>query len=203
MNQIAEHWIVPAIESPNETFDCAICLQSIEKGTGVHTCKCDPNKHAFHNDCLCHWLSTGNTNCPVCQKLVGIRQGLQPKGTMSFQSIPRSLPGYTCQTIGIFYDIPDGNQDERHDHPGNPFYGTSRWAYLPANDQGIETFRLLKKAFDNKLIFRVGTSLTTGENNVVCWGTIHHKTQFTGTWGYPDVDYFDRVKEECKLHGVF
>lgn len=40
--------------------------------------------------------------------------------------------------------------------------------------------RLLRKAFDQKLIFTVGTSRTTGNENQVTWNDIHHKTSITG-----------------------
>lgn len=40
--------------------------------------------------------------------------------------------------------------------------------------------RLLKKAFDQKLIFTVGTSRTTGAENQVTWNDIHHKTSTVG-----------------------
>ena len=41
-------------------------------------------------------------------------------------------------------------------------------------------FQLLQKAFQARLIFKIGTSATTGEKNVVVWGDIHHKTSITG-----------------------
>ena len=36
--------------------------------------------------------------------------------------------------------------------------------------------QLLQKAWDAKLIFTIGTSLTSGQHNVVVWNDIHHKT---------------------------
>ena len=42
------------------------------------------------------------------------------------------------------------------------------------------TFQLLEKAFEARLIFKIGTSATSGKPNVVVWGDIHHKTILTG-----------------------
>ncbi len=56
---------------------------------------------------------------------------------------------------------------------------------------------LLKKAFDRKLIFTIGRSVTTGRDNQIVWNGIHHKTNTSGGsayFGYPDPTYFDRVK---------
>jgi deltex len=51
----------------------------------------------------------------------------------------------------------------------------------------------------------VGTSQTTGQNNVVCWAGLHHKTNTQGgtnRFGWPDETYFVRVKDELKMRGV-
>ena len=36
--------------------------------------------------------------------------------------------------------------------------------------------QLLKKAFEARLTFTVGRSVTTGMDNTVVWNDIHHKT---------------------------
>ena len=53
-------------------------------------------------------------------------------------------------------------------------------AYLPNNIEGQEVFRLLEKAFKARLLFTIGQSVTTGEENTVIWNDIHHKTRRTG-----------------------
>lgn len=61
------------------------------------------------------------------------------------------------------------------------------------------------EAFKRRLTFKVGTSLTTGQSNVVCWAGIHHKTSPAGGtyhFGWPDPTYFDRVKDELQNLGV-
>lgn len=39
---------------------------------------------------------------------------------------------------------------------------------------------LFRKAFDQRLTFTIGTSMTTGRPNVITWNDIHHKTSCTG-----------------------
>ena len=65
---------------------------------------------------------------------------------------------------------------EEHPYPGQEYYGTSRTAYLPNNDEGQKVHRLLKEAFRRRLVFTVGRSRTTGCDNQVTWNDIHHKT---------------------------
>lgn len=69
---------------------------------------------------------------------------------------------------------------ERHPKPGQPFQGTSRHAYLPNNLEGQKALKLLKKAFDARLTFTVGRSITTGQEDVVTWNDVHHKTRVDG-----------------------
>lgn len=73
---------------------------------------------------------------------------------------------------------------EAHPHPGKHFSGTIRVAFLPDNAEGREVCDMLKRAFDARLIFTIGRSITTGLDDVVVWNDIHHKTQ---TYGQPYV----------------
>lgn len=55
------------------------------------------------------------------------------------------------------------------------------------------------------MIFTVGTSSTTGENNTVVWNEIHHKTEMASNvsgHGYPDPNYLDNVLAELAAQGV-
>lgn len=74
-------------------------------------------------------------------------------------------------------------QDE-HPNPGLPYTRLSRTAYLPDSTEGKQILDLLKRAFDQRLIFTVGRSSTSGRNNTVTWNDIHHKTSIYGgpTW---------------------
>lgn len=89
---------------------------------------------------------------------------------------------------------------------GANFPPTYRDAFLPDTIEGRQVFRLLKLAFERKLIFTVGRSVTTGKDNRIVWNGIHHKTCLYGgisCFGYPDATYFNRVKEELAAKGVY
>ncbi|KAL6464716.1 hypothetical protein MHYP_G00270330 [Metynnis hypsauchen] len=180
--------------------DCPICM---DKFTDKTKLKCG---HEFCKGCLKESVKSIGEICPVCKDIFGILTGTQPDGKMHFSKQHYSLPGYSqCGTIEIVYNIPDGHQMERHPNPGQRFFGTTRRAYLPDNDEGRHVLKLLQKAFDQKLIFTVGTSTTTGAQNAVIWNDVHHKTNVSGgpqNYGYPDPDYLKRVKEELKAKGI-
>ena len=82
--------------------------------------------------------------------------------------------------IVISYQFPSGVQGPEHPNPGQHYRGTSRTAYLPDNCEGREVLQLLRRAFDARLVFTVGTSNTTGLSNQVIWNDIHHKTSISG-----------------------
>jgi hypothetical protein len=70
-----------------------------------------------------------------------------------------------------------------------------RTAYLPDNKEGQEILKLFKIAWERRLLFTVGRSVTTGEDNQVVWGGVHQKTSTSGgatSFGYPDPTYFER-----------
>jgi deltex-like protein len=160
--------------------------------------------HFYHIECLNNLIKDkngGGFKCAMCQKIYGILEGTMPPGTMTAKISKSSrCAGYpNDKTIVIYYHIPSGYQN------GKSFSGTSRTCYLPNNKEGREVLALLKIAFDRKLTFVVGTSVTTGQKNTVVWNGIHHKTNLTGGtnyYGYPDPTYFNRVKEELASKGV-
>lgn len=67
-----------------------------------------------------------------------------------------------------------------HPNPGVRYPGTTRVAYLPDCPEGNKVLGLFRKAFDQRLTFTIGTSMTTGRANVITWNDIHHKTNCTG-----------------------
>jgi deltex len=98
-----------------------------------------------------------------------------------------------------------GTQKAGDPNPGKPYDGTYRSCYLPDCPEGQEVLKLLRIAFDRRLTFRIGTSVTTGAEDTTIFNGIHHKTSLTGgveKWGYPDPTYFERVKEELEDKGV-
>ncbi|KAK9529153.1 hypothetical protein VZT92_013267 [Zoarces viviparus] len=183
-----------------EDENCPICM---DKFTNKKRLKC---KHAFCEGCLAKAREIIGDICPVCKDVFGLIEGDQPPGYMTSYESLSSLPGFPgCGTIHINYDISGGIQTQKHSNPGKPYSGIHRAAYLPNNKEGKEVLALLKKAFDQKLIFTVGTSRTSGMDNQVTWNDIHHKTNITGGpqgFGYPDPGYLIRVKEELKAKGV-
>ncbi|XP_028409935.1 uncharacterized protein LOC114532591 [Dendronephthya gigantea] len=181
--------------------ECPICRYPFTNVTALPKCG-----HRFCKTCI-DTAFAYQKKCPVCQQPYGIARGSQPSGTMSVKRSSQNLPGYEgygCHVIT--YAIPSGRQDSRHPRPGQAFSGTTRHAYLPANREGDVVLKMLRKAFDNNLIFTVGRSYTTGQDNCVTWNDIHHKTSITGGpqgFGYPDPDYLNRVKDELKAKGIF
>ena len=118
--------------------------------------------------------------------------GDQPDGKMTC-NVDKNLKchGFDSGTIVINYSMSGGKRN------GKNFLGTTRTAYLPDIPEGREVLNLLKEAFDRRLIFTVGRSVTTGLDNQVVWNGIHHKTSLSGgsaNFGYPDPTYFTRVK---------
>lgn len=83
--------------------------------------------------------------------------------------------GYTEGTICIQYRFPSGTLKD-----GRVYSGTGRAAYLPYTEEGFEVFQMLVLAFQRRLIFTVGTSVTTGKKDTVVWNGIHHKTNVRG-----------------------
>ena len=164
--------------------------------------KCED--HFYHIECLNNLIKDkqgGGFKCAMCQKIYGILEGSMPPGSMkAFISKSHKCSGFHDYTIVIDYNIPSGKLPN-----GQYFSGTSRRAYLPNNKEGREILALLKIAFDRKLTFVVGTSVTTGQKNTVVWNGIHHKTSLNGgtqNYGYPDATYFNRVREELAAKGV-
>jgi len=74
---------------------------------------------------------------------------------------------------------------------------------LPNSPDGVKLLKMFVQAFERRLPFVVGTSLTTGQQNCVVWAGIHHKsTMGGGPFGYPDPTYFNRVLEEFKVRNI-
>ncbi|NXS64197.1 DTX3L ligase, partial [Brachypteracias leptosomus] len=154
---------------------CPICMERFKNKEILRRCN-----HAFCRSCIEQAMAYKQA-CPVCNTAYGVLRGNQPDGTMTTKTLSTSLPGYlTCGTIMITYHMHGGVQTSNHPNPGKPYSSTSRVAYLPDNKEGREILQLLRRAFDQKLIFTVGQSRTTGAQNVITWNDIHHKTCTSG-----------------------
>ena len=69
----------------------------------------------------------------------------------------------------------------------------------------LQVLKLLEEAWHRRLIFTIGTSSTTGEQDTVVWNEIHHKTEAFSNHmghGFPDPNYLDNVLAELAAQGV-
>uniref|UniRef100_A0A7E4UUN1 E3 ubiquitin-protein ligase n=1 Tax=Panagrellus redivivus TaxID=6233 RepID=A0A7E4UUN1_PANRE len=162
--------------------------------------------HMFHLTCITQCFEN-KKQCPMCMRQYENTVGSQPAhGKMTVRNVPGRVPGHprAAGWLRIKYSIPIGIQTPRHIRPGVPHAGTTRTAWLPDDEGGREVLGLLRRAFDQRHIFTIGDSITTGQKNVPVW-VIHHKTSQSGgptDFGYPDPDYYDRVKEELAQVGI-
>ncbi|KAJ8313476.1 hypothetical protein KUTeg_008973 [Tegillarca granosa] len=174
--------------------DCCICMDKITDPKWL------PCKHVFCTDCIDQQFKF-KPACPQCGAVHGIVTGDQPPGSMSRIKQNFSLPGYPeCKTIAITYTFSSGYQTEEHPNPGKFYSGIERTGYLPDNEKA----KLLRVAFDRRLVFTIGRSRTTGQEGVITWNDIHHKTRTHGgqqSFGYPDDTYLDRVLDELAAKG--
>ncbi|XP_021355423.1 uncharacterized protein LOC110451630 [Mizuhopecten yessoensis] len=186
------------------TEDCCICMDTM---TEPKKLSCG---HMFCRECIDQQFKY-KPACPQCGAVHGKITGDQPPGTMTMTTTKSywrggSLPGYEgCGIINITYSFPSGKQGPDHPTPGKYYQGITRPAFLPDNKKGRLVARLLRIAFDRKLVFTIGRSRTTGHDGVVTWNDIHHKTRSDGgpqAFGYPDPTYLDRVLDELKAKGV-
>lgn len=146
-----------------------------------------------------------SNRCPTCGTLYGM-PGPQPTGTMRVELDPAAdcdgHPG--VGSLILTYDFWSGTQQPQHPEPGQPYRGTNRTCYLPNDATGHRCLRLLRAAFLQGELFRVGKSATTGRDNTVVWA-IHQKTSPHGgptRHGWPDDDYAQRLQSECAAANV-
>jgi deltex-like protein len=171
----------------DEPEKCPICLEPTT--TNWTTLKC---QHKLCTPCHSKMIKQGTTmsgshhswiKCPLCQSIDGVAIGDCPDGLM--QTYP-AFSGY----IRIDYTV------------SHPKYGLNRTAYIEATLEGQRLLELLKIAWDRRLCFTIGTSLTTGQQDTLVWN-IHHKTSLSGgEHGYPDPTYLFRLAEELRQYGI-
>ncbi|XP_065196518.1 probable E3 ubiquitin-protein ligase DTX2 [Sycon ciliatum] len=205
----------------NSTEECSICLTSLVESSSYDE-ESTPNAvvellrchHLFHFLCLKTFCEhkqeqASGFACPVCKTIHGVHTGTQPPGTMSVQyEQSHHCAGYEDDGLIIIkYAIPSGVQGPEHPNPGNRYstHGFPRVCFLPHNADGEKILKLLRVAWERRLIFTVGTSSTSGAKDTVTWNEIHHKTEYSGNGsghGYPDASYFHNVTAELAAQGV-
>ena len=97
---------------------------------------------------------------------------------MMWKKYKASLPGFESYgAIAVTFYFYGGIQSSEHPNPGGLYKGTSLVAYLPETQEGKEILKLLRKAFDARLVFTVSTS-TSGGTGYVALNGIELKTSF-------------------------
>ena len=67
-----------------------------------------------------------------------------------------------------------------HPNPGQPYNALRTTAYLPLNSDGEEVCSLLRKSFDARLLFAIGKSSPTKEENKIICNGVELKTSQSG-----------------------
>lgn len=90
---------------------------------------------------------------------------------MMWKRYEDNLPGFEgFGTIVITYTFYDGIQTSEHPSPGESYTGMSCTAYLPDTQEGRLVLKLLRKAFDARLVFTVSKSTSEGTGHVALNG---------------------------------
>ncbi|CAH2304962.1 poly [ADP-ribose] polymerase 14-like [Pelobates cultripes] len=165
-------------------------------------------KKVFHAVCP-HWDNGQGSSEKELRKIIKtclLLAEQQRMHTISFPAIGTgNLKFPKPQVATLMFDVIsklDRKQDLR--------YLREICIYVLPNDadtvrDGRVILQLLKRAFDQRLVFTIGVSRTTGAKDCVTWNDIHHKTSPHGgpsQFGYPDPDYLNRVRDELKAKGI-
>ena len=179
---------------------CSLCLEIFtENDDIVQLNEC--NGHFFHAQCKDSTINIGqyvetNHQCPVCKKIYGQIEGNMPEdGKMKVMKISSSLAGYeghgTIVIEFIFYRTSEHHADHR-------------LAYLPNNEEGNRVLLLICKAWEKRVLFTIGYSLSRNRDNCIILNGFHLKTSNVKNdpWGYPDSSYIGRVINELRDKGI-
>ena len=147
--------------------ECSICFEKLKGSCNLVKLKLCP--HVFHQECLREALRF-DPKCPVCRKNTTEPQGKMPSGKMTIE-LDKNLAceGYEPGTWLIRYSMKAGVQKAYHYNPGVPYPSTVRKAFIPNTKEGRNLLKRVTYAFSRGLTFTVGTSLTSGKDNVIIW----------------------------------
>jgi len=189
-----------------EDKECTICL-SDQDSTSLSLSKCG---HTFHRACLEALIkSSSNTfiECPYCKTVYGTKMGNMPTtGRINHSIKSMALSGYeNCGCFEIIFNFTPGIQGPEHPNPGQPFncHSFPRTAYLPDNKDGEMALHGIYMAWNQRMLFTIGTSITTGMSNTITWNDIHMKTRPSGgQHGYPDPNYIMNLRDDLTVRGI-
>lgn len=190
------------------TDDCGICLCP-QDSTSLSLAMC---RHTYHRACLEALITNAGKSfieCPTCKKVYGVKTGTMPSsGRISHILHSFSLPGYeNCGTIEITFNFGPGIQGPEHPSPGHPYsaHAFPRKGYLPDNREGELALHGIYMAWNQRFLFTIGQSVTTGMQNTITWNDIHMKTRPTGgqhNHGFPDPDYLRNLRDDLSMRGI-
>lgn len=215
---LTQHTIPWHLPRPGTSVDdCAICLTELGDpanydvhADSIRSLSLNLCNHTYHQSCLESLLKNSPSpflQCPACKKVYGTMTGNRPlTGTISHSILNGPLPGNPSHnTIQITFRFTHGTQGPEHPHPGRQYSASNfpRMAYLPDSPEGLEALHGLYLAWEQRLLFTVGRSLTTSQDDVVTWNDIHLKTNMgQGEHGYPAPDHIKDLKQELKGFGI-
>lgn len=200
----------PVATPPPAGDICAVCTFPFSENPAAPCVSLPCKHHIFHAECIKPWVAQ-HMNCPVCKRSFGLPSGLQPtNGRMVVESSTDRLPGHELTSTGtyvIMYYFPAGVQEADHPSPGAPLAQTGRAAYLPISEQGTLAMRLLAKAWNCRMVFTVGISVTRGPEagEQIIWNGIPHKTVFNAPGNphaFPDDTFCERVIDVVTRMGI-
>jgi len=186
---------------------CVICLEEMKYGEKIVSFNIDSCNHTFHRGCIESALRR-MPRCPICRKYVKEPQGYSPSGTLTITVAESTCSGFeheSTRTFVLNYVMPENTQKSYHPNPGVRYTRTIRKAYIPDVLDGRKLLQRLLYAFEKGLLFLIGTSGTTGRQNVIIWSSVHQKTQQFGgamNHGFPDPGYFINCNDELDALGV-
>jgi len=153
--------------------------------------------------------SSSNTfiECPYCKTVYGTKMGNMPTtGRINHSIKSMALSGYeNCGCFEIIFNFTPGIQGPEHPNPGQPFncHSFPRTAYLPDNKDGEMALHGIYMAWNQRMLFTIGTSITTGMSNTITWNDIHMKTRPSGgQHGYPDPNYIMNLRDDLTVRGI-
>ena len=189
---------IPTVPQLNGDGECPICC--IDTPTNQWSnLKCT---HKLCTGCYTKILKCGRSmygniltylKCPFCNNVTGTQFGTCPDGTMDTVTSSKSLPGFEkFGTLAITYEV----QNSKH--------SLKLTGYLPNSPEGIRAEKLLRTAWDRRLIFSLGTNASNGEEDGLVWN-IRHKTQVSGgveSNAYPDPNYLGQLLKDLEEYGI-